>query len=1130
MHPLHHASSALRICCAIPFPAPRVCRAMHSPRHAPLRRTLTAQHLYMTSPLVLTLRRSHARMTSACAALVLATSITRQAHATGDSYIGLNRPTDEPHIYARGARKDLMVSLLTLRVTATLQCKSFRAIFNKHRFATFMSHAQDKNAERGSTPEPEIQAAAISSCEGIVERFRTGDISKTRAVIEIQRSIPFAGDFNDEDALAAHALAMQSFYDKLESYERLRESTAGSTEATGNSGSTPRGEPAHEEEETSERAAKRPRRANPEENEEGDESGRKLDVARLPWNSRKTTSDLEGASAGPSLSSGATQYDARTLSILRSIKILETINVDAKRAKTNLLLSLDVPQFPESQWTKLLSGATVDFDHVLSGLYASADVERTTERIGNIEFSYASTSPTKRVTTFGDWTTAFESFAEAFTFIFPHRVDEVRTYSQHIKSFFKARPAAEHSGVIAYDSADLQIRFIFGPAGSTNAGSSFSPAETGMLGYAPGPLPHVIMPMYAQSAASEDTSIESVKRNVEKRNAKEKPRYARDLVWSDSSHTPRISLAETSFTAPAVPEPPEEEVMNLTALWTITDNPHLFKVDTPVNVDTFENLLESHPNRDLVHSVCRSLRDGFWPWASAQDRDYPETFDNAEGRETLLDPAHSAFAKRQIAAEVDKGRFSPAFGPGLLPGMYSVPVWVVPKPHSDKLRLVVDHSAGQYSLNSLIPKSERGLHLDGLQQLGEALIRARETYGDRPLVVWKSDVSEAYRLLPMHPLWQIKQTVSFDGERRVDWRNNFGSGGSGRVWATFFSLVLWIAVFIKFIVDLFAYVDDTFSWDFADNIEWYEPYQTFYPKKQAQLLKLWDKIGVPHEKHKQESGTSLVVIGLLVDTCSMTISMPDHSREDLAVALRGFAVPRQRRPLVHFQRLGGWVNWALNVFPLLRPGLSTLYAKIKGKEQPYLVIWVSVRLCRELIWIAEHIQSSHGIHMLKSRTWTPDQADLVVYTDASNDGMAYYIPSIDIAFQCPSRTVKLPRGISRDRIFYFEALAVVSAIVQVLQPTTPTPHRLAIWTDNTNTVDMFDSLHALPPYNPLLITSADLLMFYECDLRVFHVKGKDNKVADALSRFQNDLATTLAPGLRIFSFIPPRLTSGAALI
>ncbi|KIY53833.1 hypothetical protein FISHEDRAFT_32373, partial [Fistulina hepatica ATCC 64428] len=328
--------------------------------------------------------------------------------------------------------------------------------------------------------------------------------------------------------------------------------------------------------------------------------------------------------------------------------------------------------------------------------------------------------------------------------------------------------------------------------------------------------------------------------------------------------------------------------MNITALDTIADNPHLFSIVTPIDVDRFEDLLTSHPNRPLVQSVCQSLREGFWPWASTAGRDYPDTYDNTEGRKPITDPAYLAFIREQCAIEEAAGRFSVPFGPALRPGMYGVPLWAVPKPHSDKLRLVVDHSAGAFSLNSMIPKSERSIHLDGLQQFGQALIQARETHADRPLVVWKSDVSHAYRILPMHPLWQIKQTVLVDGKRRVDLCNNFGGGGSGRIWGTFFGLVLWIATFIKLILDLFGYVDD------------------------ITLLQLWDYLGVPHEKRKQEWGTSLVIIGFLVDTNSMTITMPDQSRFDLIAALRSFAVPKQRRPLVEFQRIAGWVNWSLN--------------------------------------------------------------------------------------------------------------------------------------------------------------------------------------------------------------------------
>ncbi|KZT27374.1 hypothetical protein NEOLEDRAFT_1047065, partial [Neolentinus lepideus HHB14362 ss-1] len=125
-----------------------------------------------------------------------------------------------------------------------------------------------------------------------------------------------------------------------------------------------------------------------------------------------------------------------------------------------------------------------------------------------------------------------------------------------------------------------------------------------------------------------------------------------------------------------VPDVPLQERSNLTALRTIAKHPELFKIVTPINVDRFEELLQTHPNRPLVNSVCKGLREGFWPYADTSEDTRPETWDGSSERE-LKDPAHMAFVKEQRNQEVKLGRFSEAFGPDLLPGMSSTPIWVV---------------------------------------------------------------------------------------------------------------------------------------------------------------------------------------------------------------------------------------------------------------------------------------------------------------------------------------------------------------------------------------------------------------------------------------------------------------------
>ena len=60
-------------------------------------------------------------------------------------------------------------------------------------------------------------------------------------------------------------------------------------------------------------------------------------------------------------------------------------------------------------------------------------------------------------------------------------------------------------------------------------------------------------------------------------------------------------------------------------------------------------------------------------------------------------------------------------------------------------------------------------------------------------------------------------------------------------------VILWIAIHIKQILDLLAYVNNTFSWEFANNQLWYQPYACSFPAKQTHLLQLWDKLSIPHE-------------------------------------------------------------------------------------------------------------------------------------------------------------------------------------------------------------------------------------------------------------------------------------------
>jgi hypothetical protein len=219
-----------------------------------------------------------------------------------------------------------------------------------------------------------------------------------------------------------------------------------------------------------------------------------------------------------------------------------------------------------------------------------------------------------------------------------------------------------------------------------------------------------------------------------------RPKYLRYNIWDpDSDFSPNTS--DWTKTAAPLEGPPQSELDDEVVGKTIRGNPDLFKIITPIHVDIFESYLSTHPNRPFVESVCRGLREGFWPWARMPCPGYPSM--NDESKDPPSDPKKAEFLRAQRDSEVAKGRFSAPFKHGLLPGMYCMPIYTVPKPHSTDLRLVTDQSYGEYSPNSMIPHHKvTGFPLDNLVHFGEMLLDLERWEPGKRKVAWKSDVAE----------------------------------------------------------------------------------------------------------------------------------------------------------------------------------------------------------------------------------------------------------------------------------------------------------------------------------------------------------------------------------------------------
>lgn len=441
--------------------------------------------------------------------------------------------------------------------------------------------------------------------------------------------------------------------------------------------------------------------------------------------------------------------------------------------------------------------------------------------------------------------------------------------------------------------------------------------------------------------------------------------YSPTLIWR-TSDSPKVVSAYSTLTANPLPSPPRSEVQNKVVRKTITQNPDLFKIVSPINVDAFGKQLKDHPNQPFVKSVVRGLRKGFWPWADTSVSTLPTTYDGSRLRQPITKKDKANFIRQQRDEEVELERWSKPFGKKLLPGMHAPPIGAVPKSTPGKFRLIIDQSSGPHALNSTIPKSQVKVKLDNIHDLGTELLAVRKKHPERKICLFKSDVKSAYRQLPVHPLWQIKQVVTIDGQRHVDRCNTFGNRGGGWNWDAVASLVNWISTEKKK-APLLGYVDDNFGWEFEGNKKYYKPYKKHFPTKQTRLLELWDELGIPHDEEKQLSGPSLPILGYEVDANAMTVKVPDEKKARVIQSLRDYAHEGKSYTLKELQSVAGSISAVLSLYPRLRSPLRVLFDEMAGKERSSTKLMVTKPVARSLSKLADYLEHAPPVRIREKK-------------------------------------------------------------------------------------------------------------------------------------------------------------------
>jgi hypothetical protein len=220
----------------------------------------------------------------------------------------------------------------------------------------------------------------------------------------------------------------------------------------------------------------------------------------------------------------------------------------------------------------------------------------------------------------------------------------------------------------------------------------------------------------------------------------------------------------------------------------------------------------------------------------------------------------------------------------------------------------------------------------------------------------------------------------------------------------------------------------------------------------------------------------------------------------------------------------GHANWALNAYPLLKPALASSYQKVRGKKNMGAAIWVNKKVIEDLNWFADYVERLNGVSVLAAEKWEAHDAELEIWCDASNVGLGFWVPEVNLGF---IYTRGDDAATAQTKIFFHEALCVLSALEWVSQSRSG-PMQLAIHTNSMNTYTIFNSLKAYDQYNIILKLAVEILLNSEIDLRVFHVPGERNAIADSLSHLELPLAQCLAPSISVHNFTPSQVALRAS--
>ena len=512
--------------------------------------------------------------------------------------------------------------------------------------------------------------------------------------------------------------------------------------------------------------------------------------------------------------------------------------------------------------------------------------------------------------------------------------------------------------------------------------------------------------------------------------------------------------------------------------------PNNFDLDnialSPIRVCKLNQLLANYP----LGLVALELLQGF-TYGFKLCYDGPRVATECQNLKSMAGLLYEA--TQLVGNEISLGRVAGPFDNPPLQNLRLSPVGMVPK-KGGSYRLIhhLSHPLGT-SVNDFIDKKYCSVKyssfddaLDMLAALGPGAMVAR------------LDIKNAFRLLPVHKSDFQLLGFKIQGKIFVDKCLPFGCSVSCSKFEKFSTFLEWVLKQQSNNSNVIHYLDDFLV---AGNKGTDD-----CARLMANFSFICSDLGVPlaHEKTIGPT-TSLVFLGLEIDTISMTIQIPQDKLQQLKTQLL-YILSKHKVTLKELQVLTGLLNFCIRAIPAGRAFVRRLYDASCGLSKPHHKRRVNLEMKADIETWLMFLEHFNGVTSYSPVDWAND-FELELFTDSAGNsqlGCGAILEKHWAFLHWPAQW----EGSELIRDITFLELVPIAMAFHIWSQKLA-GKRLILHTDNQALVSILNSKTSKSKRVMRLLRQLVLQsLLFNIQFKSLHITGQRNVKADSLSRQQ----------------------------